>query len=135
MKNQIITQLDRFEQDYAEALVCMTYKVSRETIRSDTKSQDSVYARFAVWLVLRMKYSMTYAKIGFIYGRDHTTVCSGVKVAKSIHMDIDLGITPVDKSVNLVDNRRTVLGINRRSNKLSTVITRLSTGSKKQKKG
>ena len=57
------------------------FKIDQDTLLSDSRKKDVVYARQMCWYLMRTKYNLTYQKIGDIFnGKDHSTVMHGCEV-------------------------------------------------------
>ena len=65
-------------------IVSSYFKLDQDTLLSDSRKKDVVYARQMCWYLMRSKYNLTYQKIGDIFnGKDHSTVMQGCEVFES----------------------------------------------------
>lgn len=65
-------------------IVSSYFKLDQDTLLSDSRKKDVVYARQMCWYLMRSKYNLTYQKIGDIFnGKDHSTVMHGCEVFES----------------------------------------------------
>lgn len=73
----------------AEARVMDHFEVNQNAIRDPSRNRRSSRLRFAVWYLLYVQYKVPYTRIAEIYGKDHTTILNGVKMAS------ELGLTKI----------------------------------------
>ena len=74
MAKQVPIRIRMVEEAIADASnICI------ENIRSRSRDKRFAEARMAVWFVAHDHMGFSYPAIGEIYGRDHTTVLSGVR--------------------------------------------------------
>lgn len=66
-----------------EEAVCKISGVALDDLYSRKRDREYSEARMAVWLVAHETMGYSYPYIGRIYGRDHTTIVSGVKKLKN----------------------------------------------------
>lgn len=60
-------------------VVCERFAISSEDIRSNSRAAQTVMARQICMTLLREFTNLSFAKVGRLLGRDHTTVVHGVK--------------------------------------------------------
>ena len=57
------------------------FKIDQDDLLSNTRKKEVVYARQLCWYIMRIKYDLTFKKIGDIFnGKDHSTVMHGFQV-------------------------------------------------------
>lgn len=71
---------------YVEIFALEKFDISREKLYSPTRDEESAYARFIVWYLLRKVYHFSLPMLGDIFKRDHTTVFAGVKRVDTEHL-------------------------------------------------
>ena len=64
--------------DTIENMVSAGLGVSVNAIRGKNRITIATEARHAIWFILRTGFNWSFPKIGAEYGRDHTTIMSGV---------------------------------------------------------
>lgn len=61
--------------------VCKEHDISRELIFSGTRKKNAALVRGIIYDRIRKELGWSYPKIGNIFGKDHTTVLHGIKMA------------------------------------------------------
>lgn len=61
---------------------CETHDVTRDAIFSKNRSKKVVMARAIIYDRIRKELGWSYPKIGKLFGRDHTTVLHGIRLAR-----------------------------------------------------
>ena len=62
--------------------VCETHDVTRDEIFEKNRSKKLVMARGVIYDRIRNELGWSYPKIGKLFGRDHTTILHGVRLAR-----------------------------------------------------
>lgn len=62
--------------------------VTLETFKSRSRQPDISFARFRAWIILHIEYRLSYAAIGRLYNKNHTTIRHGVNKIAHLHSDI-----------------------------------------------
>lgn len=62
--------------------VCETHDVTRDEIFKKNRSKKLVMARGVIYDRIRKELGWSYPKIGKLFGRDHTTILHGVRLAR-----------------------------------------------------
>lgn len=65
--------------EYVVETVSLVSGVQLEDLKKDLRNQETVYARFVAYHILRTYLMMTHKAIGKMFGKDHTTVIHGLK--------------------------------------------------------
>jgi hypothetical protein len=66
-----------------EKRACLFFSTNPNALKAKDKKRPEVHYRFIVWRALFEILHIPLASIGRMYGRDHTTVISGIRRAKS----------------------------------------------------
>lgn len=59
--------------------VCRRHHVTREEVAGRTRTRSVSFARQDLWSRLRKQLGFSYAEIGRLFARNHTTVLHGVR--------------------------------------------------------
>lgn len=62
-------------------VVCGYYGISHQKLMQPVRDQKLVHARQVAWFLLREHYSLSFPAIGAMFGKDHTTIMHGIRVA------------------------------------------------------
>ncbi|MDH5796968.1 MAG: hypothetical protein OEZ19_00260 [Paracoccaceae bacterium] len=62
--------------------VCEAHDLKREVIFSRNRSKKVVIARAIIYDRIRKELGWSYPKIGKLFGRDHTTILHGIRLAR-----------------------------------------------------
>ena len=62
-------------------VVCAHYRISHQELMQPVRDQRLVLARQVAWFLLRKHYSLSFPAIGAMFGKDHTTIIHGCRVA------------------------------------------------------
>jgi len=61
--------------------VCEYYGITHQELLQPVREQKLVHARQVAWFLLRKHFSLSFPAIGALFGKDHTTVLHGIKMA------------------------------------------------------
>lgn len=62
-----------------EAAIAQAANITVEQMRSHKRDRPLAEARMAVWYIAHDHMGFSYLRIAKVYGRDHTTIISGVR--------------------------------------------------------
>lgn len=65
--------------EYVIETVSLVSGIQLEHLKKDLRNQETVYARFVAFYILRTYLMMTHKSIGKMFGKDHATVIHGLR--------------------------------------------------------
>jgi chromosomal replication initiation ATPase DnaA len=85
LKEEIIQpkcDLNSIDADWTDAMrvCCQAYDVTPDLVISSLRKQSVVYARHMFSFLCRKHLKMTFSSIGYILGRDHSSVMNAINV-------------------------------------------------------
>jgi chromosomal replication initiation ATPase DnaA len=85
LKEEIIQpkcDLNSIDADWTDAMrvCCQAYDVTPDVVISSLRKQSVVYARHMFSFLCRKHLKMTFSSIGYILGRDHSSVMNAINV-------------------------------------------------------
>jgi chromosomal replication initiation ATPase DnaA len=85
LKEEIIQpkcDLKTIDADWTDAMrvCCQAYDVTPDLVISSLRKQSVVYARHMFSFLCRRHLNMTFSSIGYILGRDHSSVMNAINV-------------------------------------------------------
>jgi chromosomal replication initiation ATPase DnaA len=85
LKQEIIQpkcDLKTIDADWTDAMrvCCQAYDVTPDLVISSLRKQSVVYARHMFSFLCRKQLKMTFSSIGYILGRDHSSVMNAINV-------------------------------------------------------
>jgi chromosomal replication initiation ATPase DnaA len=85
LKEEIIQpkcDLKTIDADWTDAMrvCCQAYDVTPDLVISSLRKQSVVYARHMFSFLCRKQLKMTFSSIGYILGRDHSSVMNAINV-------------------------------------------------------
>jgi chromosomal replication initiation ATPase DnaA len=85
LKQEIIQpkcDLNSIDADWTDAMrvCCQAYDVTPDLVISSLRKQSVVYARHMFSFLCRKHLKMTFSSIGYILGRDHSSVMNAINV-------------------------------------------------------
>jgi chromosomal replication initiation ATPase DnaA len=85
LKQEIIQpkcDLKTIDADWTDAMrvCCQAYDVTPDLVISSLRKQSVVYARHMFSFLCRKHLKMTFSSIGYILGRDHSSVMNAINV-------------------------------------------------------
>lgn len=116
LKREIINpncDIKDIEADWSDAMrtVCQIYDVTPDQVISQTRKQNVCYARHMFCYLCRKHLKMTFAGVGYIVRRDHSSIINAVNVCTDLIKYDKLTAQYYNKAVSLLGdyiNQRTI---------------------------